>query len=652
MTPPASGVTVCITSADAGDLLSLTLDSVKAHTPPEVSVMVPGSGTTGGRGRGASVENDLVLLEPGCVVAGGWLDGVQDAAGSDAAVATVSALTEQDVNLRRGPGFSEAAAAARTRSLRLLPRLPAARGPCVYVRRSALELIGETGADGLVLVLAELSRRCTDSGLLHLLADDVLVLDRRPRPETPIAADQDGGPAARAAAKIRRVLTGPSAVIDARILYGPTTGTHVHVLELVAGLARTGRLRLTMIVPDDPSEFAAGRLRSLHGVSLVTYRDASSAHGPRADIVHRPFQLSNAGDLTFLTALGDRLILTQQDLIAYRNPSYFAAPEAWREYRQLTAIALSAADHVAFFSAHARDDALAEDLVDPARASVVGLGVDHRVAPADQRSSPPAGTQRLQDGGDVILCLGTDFHHKNRLFALRMLERLKPGRGWHGMLVLAGSNVPHGSSREQEAGFLRAHPELVSSVLDVGAVSEAEKAWLFARSALVLYPSVVEGFGLIPFEAAAHGTPCMWAAVSSLGELLPADAAEIVPWDAGLSAERALALMRDEGARARNLEVVRAAAEPLTWDATAARLIELYEAVADAPARTASAQAPGPLAEDAMRLVGPGGELPADVHRPLLALATHPHIAAPFFGALKLGYRASHRLRSRAHMRR
>lgn len=46
-----------------------------------------------------------------------------------------------------------------------------------------------------------------------------------------------------------------------------------------------------------------------------------------------------------------------------------------------------------------------------------------------------------------------------------------------------------------------------------------------------------------------------------------------------------------------------------------------------------------------MRLIGPGGALPSDVERPLLALATHPRIAAPLFGALKLGYRTGFRLR-------
>ena len=167
---------------------------------------------------------------------------------------------------------------------------------------------------------------------------------------------------------------------------------------------------------------------------------------------------------------------------------------------------------------------------------------------------------------------------------------------------------------------------------------------------------MVEGFGLVPFEAAAHGTPCMWAPGSSLSELLPDDAAGIVPWDEDRSAERALALIRDPDARRRNLEAIRAAAAPLTWDATAEALVELYEATADAPAApTAFGSAGGltqsPLGEDAMRLVGPGGELPPDVHRPLLALATHPRIAAPVFGALKLGYRASNRVRRERHKR-
>ena len=125
-------------------------------------------------------------------MAAGWLDGLQDAAATDGAVATVSALTQQDVNVQPGPGFDNDAAAARTRSLRLRPRLPAAHGPCVYARRSALELIEQPDASDLTR--AELSRRCTEAGLLHVLADDVLVLDQRPGPEPLIGAGRTEDP--------------------------------------------------------------------------------------------------------------------------------------------------------------------------------------------------------------------------------------------------------------------------------------------------------------------------------------------------------------------------------------------------------------------------------------------------------------------------
>ena len=106
-------------------------------------------------------------------------------------------------------------------------------------------------------------------------------------------------------------------------------------------------------------------------------------------------------------------------------------------------------------------------------------------------------------------------------------------------------------------------------------------------------------------------------------------------------------------AREQNLEAIRAAGRPLTWDQTARHLIRIYEATCDDPQTLAGALhreaglANAGFSEDAVRLLGPGGALSADVERPLLALATHPRIGDPLFGALKLGYRTSYRLRRR-----
>jgi glycosyltransferase involved in cell wall biosynthesis len=644
-------VAVCIATGGTAELRDRTLASVRAHTATEVLVIELESGVDA---LTATAPADVVLVQPGCLVADGWLEGLREAAHASRTTASATALTQHDLGGRPdGAAFDSAAATVRTRSLRLRPRLPAAGradAACVYVRRTAIDLI----ADG-----EGFWERCLERGLSHVLADDVLVLDLNPAPAR--AAQDSGSAMSRAVGNARRALEGLSVTIDARILAGPTTGTHVHVLELISALARLRGLHLSALVPDAPSPDALARLQALPDVSLHTYEETSRARNARADIVHRPFQLSNAGELPFLASLGDRLVLTQQDLIAYHNPSYFQSPADWHAYRQLTRLALAAADRVVFFSAHARDDALGEELVAPAQASVVALGVDHPRSPDERAtaSTPPAGAEPLASGTRALLCLGTDFHHKNRVFALRVLATLRTTHNWDGVLVLAGPAVARGSSRPQEASLLASHPELAGAVLDVGAVTEAEKDWLLDHCALVLYPSVIEGFGLVPFEAAAHQTPCMWASGSSLSELLPDDAAEIVPWDVERTAERALALLTDRDARERNVQVISVAGSNLTWDATAARLLEVYEATAAAPAIAGPASArdtgdlltTGLLSEDAARLVGPGGELPADVQRPLLALATHPRIAAPVFGALKFGYRISYEVRRRRHRR-
>jgi glycosyltransferase involved in cell wall biosynthesis len=614
---PRGAAVVCIETGDTGEAPDACVRSVLAHTDADVPVVICEDRAAV---LAAAAPADVVLVDPRTVVAAGWFEGLRHAAETDGTVATASAITSEAT---AGLGIDAAAQRVRERSLRIRPRLQAPHEGCVYVRRAAIELVGVSGD------MRSFADRCVRAGMTHLLADDVLVH------ASGRALAAEDGPLASALSSVRRALTGMSITIDARILSRPITGTEVHVLELIAALARTDAVRLRVIVPDRPSGDAARALEALPSVELIRYDQARD----RADVVHRPYQLSDPGELTFLASLGERLVLTHQDLIAYHNPSYFPDVDAWRGYRELTALALATADHVVFFSAHARDDALAEELVDPTRASVVHIGVDHALTGSRPAPRAPAGADELDPSADVVLCIGTDYAHKNRVFALRVLDQLRRRHGWRGYLVFAGPSVPYGSSRAEEEQ-LRAR--LAESVIDVGAVSEDEKEWLLTRARVVLYPTLHEGFGLVPFEAAEHAKPCMWAAGTSLSELLRDDGAAIVPWDAAASADRAFELLTDVRARGLQVAAVHEQARQLTWDVTAGRLLEVYESVCGAPGTTV--QAPQ-LSEDAMRLVGPGGALPTDVQRPLLALATHPRLGRPVFGALRAGYRAISKLR-------
>ena len=635
---------------------------------------------------------DVVVLNSDCVVAEGWLEGLTQAAYVDSRIATATALTNHgsivSVPDRGDPKPSlpmewtldGAAAAVRARSLRLRPRLPTAIGHCIYVRRAALDLVG-----GFDLAFSpgygeevDFSQRCVRSGLSHVLADDVLVLhhggasfstngNRTPvqdaheriiaarypyyHDEIRLVEEDVAGPLARALSAARRALVGLSVVVDGRVLSGPMTGTQLHVLELIAALSRSGKVGLSVIVPDALSNYARSALHELPDVRTLSRSEAIDGAIERADLVHRPYQVNSDEDLSFLARLGERLVITHQDLIGYHNPSYFRDFESWEGYRRITRSALAVADRVVFFSAHARDDAMADDLVESERASVVHIGVDHGLTRATEVPTPPRGVETLPESAEAILCIGTDFRHKNRVFALKMLAELQARHDWRGYLLLVGPTVSGGSSSSDEAEIVALHPHLRSSVLNLGAVSEAEKEWLYARSRLVLYPTVHEGFGLVPFEAADHGVPCMWARGTSLSELLPDEVAGIVPWDAARSADRALELLRDDASRERNLTAIRQAGSRFGWAATADKLIDLYHETCDKPATPASALQrkhglmQGAFSEDAMRLIGPGGALPTDIQRPLLALATHRQIGGPMFGFMRFGYRASYRLR-------
>ncbi|RKQ92875.1 glycosyltransferase involved in cell wall biosynthesis [Solirubrobacter pauli] len=486
---------------------------------------------------------DVVVLEPSATIADGAVEALAAARGDDGTVATVSAVT--------------AAGEARLLDAPLRPRVLAPIAGCVLVTRAALDLCGPYD-DGF-------AERASAAGLLHVLADDVIV-----QAAEPPAPKDEPEPAARARWRARQRASGPLTVtFDGRILRDSIAGTQVHTLELLAALHRTQALRLRVLLAESVTDTARAVLDTLDGLEYVNQADVLEV--PESAVVHRPYQISSAPDLLTLRHVGERLVVTHQDLIGYHNPTYHLDREHFLAFRQLTRTALAAAHRVVAFSHHVGADLTAEDLVSEDRLRVVHIGVDHRLTELAARPRAP----QSPPSAPYLLCLGTDLRHKNRPFAMHLLRELR-ALGWDGSLVLAGPPVAAGSSTEAEAAILAAHPDLATHVVDAGTPDEPEKAWLYAHAAGVVYPTTYEGFGLIPFEAAVHGVPCLFAPQASLVETLHGHDT-LVPWDAQASAARVRPLLDAGPERQRLVDAVRAAAQRLTWDATAQALLPVYE---------------------------------------------------------------------------
>ena len=411
-------VVVCIPLYGGHEHFVACLQSVLVHTPAEVPILVCDDASPDRRseqhvealaggsrhrllymrrernvGFPANVNDafagaapaDVVVLNSDCVVGAGWLEGVRDAAYDDETVATATAFTNHGTivsvpeycvpspTLPDGWTLEAAAAAVRARSLRLRPTLMTAVGHCMYVRRSALDLVGDFDLEFSPGYGEEVdfSQRCLAQGLRHVAADDVLVLHHACGSFTTDGAEHPArnehellllrrypyyhdwlraveadvaGPLARAVGAARRALKGLRVVIDAR-------GAHDKGRRLEAALTATGMAKVTTLSSTEPPP-----------------------QRPTVDIVHRLFQVESEHELRSLVRLGERLVLTQEDPSAYRDPTRFSSFTAWERHRRLTATALAIADRVVFQSERARAAAIADELLEPERASLVAPG--------------------------------------------------------------------------------------------------------------------------------------------------------------------------------------------------------------------------------------------------------------------------------------
>ena len=489
-------VVVCVSAVGGHEPFAHCLTSVLRHTSPEVAILVSNDGDAGSwvpelvqttledgdwdndvrylrdsagvtAGIQAAAPADVIVLSGNCVVTEAWLARLRTAAYCESRVATATALSNAASilsvpernrpapSLPTGAGLDDIAAAVSRARPALHPDLPSCGTHCVYVRRGALELVGAFDPS--------FSQRCIIRGMRHVLADDVFVLrhvdgaaDAPGTPDghhagtgasypwyEPWLAEVSADEHLRLASALGRAsiaIRGMSVTIDGRCLTAETSGTAVATLELIAGLDAHTDVRLRVLVPSEIGQHARDVLGARPAIELL---DAAALAGEiePTDVAHRPYQVGAPEDVRLLSRVGRRIVITQLDTIAYRNPAYFEGYDRWLAYRRLAAATVSAADQIVYISQAAADDARALGLAPSGRTHVVPLAAEQALVELVPGPLAPDGVDRIGDR-PFMVCLGADFLHKNRLFAIRVLEALMRSHGFDGVLMLAGPQVP------------------------------------------------------------------------------------------------------------------------------------------------------------------------------------------------------------------
>ena len=152
-----------------------------------------------------------------------------------------------------------------------------------------------------------------------------------------------------------------------------------------------------------------------------------------------------------------------------------------------------------------------------------------------------------------------------RMFAL--VVRRAPALDWFLSVVGGGDWAPFTNMAaelgvEKRIGF-------------VGPRNARELEELFANSDCLVYPSVLEGFGLPPLEAMACGCPVVASRATALPEVVGQAGVLVSPGEPEAFAAAVLNLQRDEALRSRLVKLGRARAAEFSWAASGARMLSI-----------------------------------------------------------------------------
>ena len=495
----------------------------------------------------------------------------------DASVITMDRLPAISDRLDSDPRIATVSVVAHANPGQEFLRATAPAGCAVVVATDVHALAGSLASDSDAEALSAWARAASQRGLWHdwwlTGARDVA---RAPNFLLPADMDQqetDDLATSRYAALAKASIDpeGISLTVDATWLGPHQTGAQVLTTAALEALARSPRVSSIHLVGIEELPAYAQHLPDLQSVHLGPITDVEE----RSDAVWYPNQIDQRVDITYARSLGRRVITTYLDLIAYDIPRYHASQEAWAAYRSLQRRIALSVDGITTISADVAQRLQQEvPRLDAARIRPIPLGLDH-VQAGDATADPGADIADL--AGELgarpfVLVLGNDFLHKNRDFALRVWEQVLES-GINCDVVLAGLHVKSSSSQDHEEVLLSQHTNLRGRAHTVGHVTPQSREWLMANAAAVLYPSSAEGFGFVPYEAAALGTPSTFTSFGPLAEI--ARIADVPrTWSIDSFASDLIALLNDpEHARTRVNDLRRVITDS-TWDNFADQLLD------------------------------------------------------------------------------
>lgn len=269
-------------------------------------------------------------------------------------------------------------------------------------------------------------------------------------------------------------------------------------------------------------------------------------------------------------------VVTVHDLIPMHLPLYRGSALV-RTYTALAGAAARKARLIITDSLASRDDIIRLLHIPAERIRVIYLAA----APSCRPIIDPAilGALRAKYGlpERYVLYLGGFDHRKNLASLLEGYARLLATSEAVPTLVMAGKLPVVESALFPNPKMLARQMGVEDRVLFTGWIPESDKPALYSGALFFAFLSLYEGFGLMPLEAMACGTPVLASRCSSLPEIVGESGILVDPTNTD-EIVRGFRSLLDDATRQTLQPKVLAQASRFTWRETARLTLETYSA--------------------------------------------------------------------------